>query len=69
MKILGRHATEEEKENMLNPFFTNHGEEWTPESIHSYIVAGAEFIYSDSDLQDAFNMGITKLSCKESEKE
>lgn len=65
MKILGRHATEEEKENMLNPFFTNHGEEWTPDSIQSYIQAGADFISSDSDLQDAFNMGIAKLDCKE----
>ena len=63
MKILGRHPTE--KENMLNPFFTNHGEKWTPDSIQSYIEAGAEFIFSDSNLKDAFNMGIAKLGCKE----
>lgn len=64
MKIWGRHATEEEKENMLNPFFTNHGEECTPDSIQSYIQVGADFISSDSDLQDAFNMGIANLRCK-----
>lgn len=64
MKILGRHATEEEKKNMLNLFFTNHGEEWTPDSIQSYIQVGVDFISSDSDLQDAFNMVIAKLGCK-----
>lgn len=55
MKILGRHATEEEKENMLNPFFTNHGEEWTPEFIRFCIEKGSNYISENMDLYEIFH--------------
>lgn len=55
MRIVGRHAIELEKENMIRPTPPTYGEEWTPEFIRFCIGIGSNYLQENLDLYEIFH--------------
>jgi len=61
MDFVGRQPTEAELLDMTSPYGTNHGEQWTAESISKYVRIGAEAASQDAAVAAELAKGLVSL--------
>ena len=61
MDFVGRQPTKAELLDMTSPYGTNHGEQWTAESIGNYVRIGAEAVSQDAAATAELEKGLVSL--------
>jgi len=61
MNFVGRQPTEAELVDMVSPYGTNHGEQWTAEAIGRCVRIGAEAVSRDPETAEEITQGLLSL--------